>query len=336
MPRPGWVALRLAMRMIDPRPAGTMARPACLTVRNTPLTHRSMIRCQSARVWSTSRAAWPAPALATATSTRPQRSSAPAKSPSTSPSSVTSAVTHTWSPSAAASASSPPPSMSAATTVAPASTNRPAMARPGAGPAGHHGDLPGELGSLLRVGHRCSPFDRRRLGSWHGRAGRREHGVMSERFEVQVVGRVRGSPSHRPDRRRLGRGGVHHRGRHRRGPGRRGRRPGRLLAPRGAVRVRPGHRGSDRGGSPTAPRQPGMAAHRDLRPAGQEPDQPVGPVSVPDPVGRGHHGDVEGLDAVDGTPVLDLKPWLDELAPIGPTRQPGWATELMAHYHDRT
>jgi tRNA (Thr-GGU) A37 N-methylase len=41
---------------------------------------------------------------------------------------------------------------------------------------------------------------------------------------------------------------------------------------------------------------------------------------------------VRGLDAVDGTPVLDLKPWMDEFAPRGPTRQPAWASELMTGY----
>jgi tRNA-Thr(GGU) m(6)t(6)A37 methyltransferase TsaA len=42
---------------------------------------------------------------------------------------------------------------------------------------------------------------------------------------------------------------------------------------------------------------------------------------------------VRGLDAIDGTPVLDLKPWMHEFAPIGATRQPQWATELMADYY---
>lgn len=42
---------------------------------------------------------------------------------------------------------------------------------------------------------------------------------------------------------------------------------------------------------------------------------------------------VRGLDAIDGTPVLDVKPWMDEFAPIGATRQPQWATELMADYY---
>lgn len=41
---------------------------------------------------------------------------------------------------------------------------------------------------------------------------------------------------------------------------------------------------------------------------------------------------VRGLDAVDGTPVLDIKPWMDEFAPIGATREPDWARELMCDY----
>jgi tRNA-Thr(GGU) m(6)t(6)A37 methyltransferase TsaA len=41
---------------------------------------------------------------------------------------------------------------------------------------------------------------------------------------------------------------------------------------------------------------------------------------------------VRGLDAVDGTPVLDLKPYMAEFAPRSPTHQPVWATELMRGY----
>jgi len=41
---------------------------------------------------------------------------------------------------------------------------------------------------------------------------------------------------------------------------------------------------------------------------------------------------VEGLDAVDGTPVLDLKPYMKEFGPKGEIRQPSWASELMAGY----
>lgn len=42
--------------------------------------------------------------------------------------------------------------------------------------------------------------------------------------------------------------------------------------------------------------------------------------------------EVAGLDAVDGTPVLDVKPYLTGFAPRGEVRQPPWAEELMAGY----
>ena len=42
---------------------------------------------------------------------------------------------------------------------------------------------------------------------------------------------------------------------------------------------------------------------------------------------------VRGLDAVDGTPVLDIKPWMAEFAPRGSARQPSWVGELMADYY---
>ena len=41
---------------------------------------------------------------------------------------------------------------------------------------------------------------------------------------------------------------------------------------------------------------------------------------------------VAGLDAVDGTPVLDLKPYMVEFGPRGPVRQPEWASDLMRDY----
>ena len=41
---------------------------------------------------------------------------------------------------------------------------------------------------------------------------------------------------------------------------------------------------------------------------------------------------VRGLDAIDGTPVLDLKPYLAEFAPRRATTQPAWSHELMAEY----
>ena len=41
---------------------------------------------------------------------------------------------------------------------------------------------------------------------------------------------------------------------------------------------------------------------------------------------------VEGLDAIDGTPVLDIKPYMKEFGPRGSVRQPTWSTELMSGY----
>ena len=42
--------------------------------------------------------------------------------------------------------------------------------------------------------------------------------------------------------------------------------------------------------------------------------------------------EVQGLDAIDGTPVLDLKPVMREFLPRGELTQPAWATELMRDY----
>ena len=42
--------------------------------------------------------------------------------------------------------------------------------------------------------------------------------------------------------------------------------------------------------------------------------------------------EVEGLDAIDGTPVLDLKPVMRGFAPRGEIREPAWAAEIMAQY----
>jgi tRNA-Thr(GGU) m(6)t(6)A37 methyltransferase TsaA len=41
---------------------------------------------------------------------------------------------------------------------------------------------------------------------------------------------------------------------------------------------------------------------------------------------------VRGLDAIDGTPVLDVKPYMTEFAPRGDVRQPAWSHELMRDY----
>ncbi len=42
--------------------------------------------------------------------------------------------------------------------------------------------------------------------------------------------------------------------------------------------------------------------------------------------------EVEGLDAIDGTPVLDIKPYMREFGPREEVHQPVWATELMSEY----
>lgn len=41
---------------------------------------------------------------------------------------------------------------------------------------------------------------------------------------------------------------------------------------------------------------------------------------------------VTGLDAIDGTPVLDIKPVIAEFLPRGPIRQPQWSHELVRDY----
>jgi tRNA (Thr-GGU) A37 N-methylase len=45
--------------------------------------------------------------------------------------------------------------------------------------------------------------------------------------------------------------------------------------------------------------------------------------------------EVEGLDAIDGTPVLDIKPVMAEFLPRGTVRQPDWSRELMAGYWEK-
>jgi tRNA-Thr(GGU) m(6)t(6)A37 methyltransferase TsaA len=41
---------------------------------------------------------------------------------------------------------------------------------------------------------------------------------------------------------------------------------------------------------------------------------------------------VRGLDAIDGTPVLDLKPVMAEFLPRGVVQQPDWSRALMTQY----
>ncbi len=41
---------------------------------------------------------------------------------------------------------------------------------------------------------------------------------------------------------------------------------------------------------------------------------------------------VRGLDAIDATPVIDIKPFMREFQPRTEVRQPAWVSELMADY----
>ena len=41
---------------------------------------------------------------------------------------------------------------------------------------------------------------------------------------------------------------------------------------------------------------------------------------------------VAGLDAIDGTPVVDIKPWMVEFGARGDVVQPTWSSELMKDY----
>ncbi|WP_372371624.1 SAM-dependent methyltransferase [Candidatus Uabimicrobium sp. HlEnr_7] len=42
---------------------------------------------------------------------------------------------------------------------------------------------------------------------------------------------------------------------------------------------------------------------------------------------------VVGLDAIDKTPVLDIKPYMEEFAPKSSIEQPSWSRELMKNYY---
>jgi tRNA-Thr(GGU) m(6)t(6)A37 methyltransferase TsaA len=41
---------------------------------------------------------------------------------------------------------------------------------------------------------------------------------------------------------------------------------------------------------------------------------------------------VKGLDAIDGTPVLDIKPFYSEFAPQEEIHQPDWSRDIMKNY----
>ena len=47
---------------------------------------------------------------------------------------------------------------------------------------------------------------------------------------------------------------------------------------------------------------------------------------------RGLEVEVEGLDAIDGTPIMDIKPVLSGFLPRGEVREPDWAQTIMRDY----
>jgi tRNA-Thr(GGU) m(6)t(6)A37 methyltransferase TsaA len=50
---------------------------------------------------------------------------------------------------------------------------------------------------------------------------------------------------------------------------------------------------------------------------------------------EGRQLEVQGLDAIDGTPILDIKPVMREFLPREEVHQPEWATELMKQYWNK-
>ncbi len=41
---------------------------------------------------------------------------------------------------------------------------------------------------------------------------------------------------------------------------------------------------------------------------------------------------MKGLDAIDGTPIIDIKPVMKEFLPKDQVRQPNWSISLMENY----
>ncbi|MFD0476032.1 TrmO family methyltransferase [Nonomuraea thailandensis] len=148
--------------------------------------------------------------------------------------------------------------------------------------------------------------------------------------------RGRGNGRRRADgsvRRRLEhRGGAHPPRRH---PlrARQRRRAGRVLASGGAVPVPSG--GSVRGAHlrPPSPGNPDWPEVGIFAQRGKNRPNRLGVSRCRLLAVEGLDLRVRGLDAIDGTPVLDVKPYMAEFGPQGETVQPAWATELMRAYY---
>ena len=44
--------------------------------------------------------------------------------------------------------------------------------------------------------------------------------------------------------------------------------------------------------------------------------------------------EVKGLDAINETPILEIKPWMEEFGPRGEIRQPSWVSQIMSKYYN--
>ncbi|MCA1437191.1 hypothetical protein I6F33_30020 [Bradyrhizobium sp. BRP20] len=42
---------------------------------------------------------------------------------------------------------------------------------------------------------------------------------------------------------------------------------------------------------------------------------------------------MRGLDAIDSSPVIDVKPYMEEFGPRGAIAQPAWSNEVMKDYY---
>ena len=75
-----------------------------------------------------------------------------------------------------------------------------------------------------------------------------------------------------------------------------------------------------------------LASSRDLFAAWQERPNNL-EVAVARLIARhGRQLTLRGLDAIDGTPVLEIKPLMREFLPAGDIIQPAWSQELMIHH----
>src|SRR5919198_1861526 len=119
------------MLTITPRPAASIGRAAAWAHRNGAVRSRSMMRCQSSTASVAESATWPAPALLTSTSSRPNRASARSTSARGAAGSVSSTPTpDARAPNSAAVASARSCEREVTTTLIPRASSSAATARP--------------------------------------------------------------------------------------------------------------------------------------------------------------------------------------------------------------